>query len=79
MLKNIIMMEHNKQKHSRWTISSPRSSITTDTDAIASNKSTSEEKYNITKTVMEESTVSEILEDDIDTASMSVFDTDKAN
>ena len=27
---------------------------------------------------MEESTVSEILEDDIDTASMSVFDTDKA-
>ena len=44
----------------------------------ATNESISEEKTNITKTVMEESTVSEILEDGIDTAIMSVFDADKA-
>ena len=41
-------------------------------------ESISEEETTTTETVMEESTVSEILEDGIDTATMSVFDADKA-
>ena len=78
MLKIIIMMKHNIRNAADETIFPPHSSITTDTDTNVTNESNSEEETSITETVMEESTVSEILEDDIDTASMSVFDTDKA-
>ena len=78
MLKIIIMMKHNIRNAADETIFSPHSSITTDTDTNVTNESNSEEETSITETVMEKSTVSEILEDDIDTASMSVFDTDKA-
>ena len=41
-------------------------------------ESISEDETTTTRTVLEESTVSEILEDGIDTATMSVFDADKA-
>ena len=62
------------------TISSSHFPITTDTDTDVTDKSISEGETTTTGTVLEESTVSEILEDCIDTtnATMSVFDSDKA-
>ena len=62
------------------TISSSHFPITTDTDTDETDESISEGETTTTGTVLEESTVSEILEDCTDTtnATMSVFDADKA-